>query len=93
MSTKNPNNPNQEQKEPIAKTVIETEEESVVRVTWEDGDGNVLVTGEKKVRGGPSEAAKVADKFAGDLKKNFAKRFPAPIVPPGLMEDEEGGEE
>lgn len=76
---------------PKYKTTIETQEESRLRVTWEDDNGNVIVSGEKKVKGGQGEAKKLEKAFANDLKKNFAERFPAPIVPPGLEDELEGG--
>ncbi len=49
---------------------------SVVSVTWKDSDGNILVQGEQLVSGDVETAEKVAKVFAGDLKKNFAHRFP-----------------
>lgn len=85
-------NPGQEKKEPTYETVIESNEESVVKVTWKDEEGNVIVHGEKKVRGGQAQAQHVANAFANDLKRNFANRFPAPIIPPGLEDELEGDE-
>ncbi len=67
------------------KTVIETQEESTLRVTWEDDIGNVIVSGEKKVKGGNNEAKKLEKTFAKDLKNNFNERFPKPPAPEGGM--------
>jgi len=67
------------------KTVVETQEESTLRVTWEDDSGNVIVSGEKKVKGGATEAKKIEKTFADDLKKNFGERFPNPPAPEGGM--------
>lgn len=49
---------------------------TVVSVIWKDSDGNILVQGEQLVSGDVEAAEKVAKVFAGDLKKNFAHRFP-----------------
>lgn len=66
---------------PNYKTVIETQQESILRVTWEDDNGNVIITGEKRVKGGPDEAKKLEKVFADDLKRNFKERFPKPQEP------------
>ena len=68
------------------RTTIETQQESVLRVTWEDDDGNVIVSGEKKIKGDAKEAKKLEKAFAKDLKKNFQDRFP--VIEPAPMEGE-----
>lgn len=68
------------------KATTETQEESVLRVTWEDDNGTVLVSGEKKIKGGSKEAKKLEKAFANDLKKNFQDRFP--VIEPAPMEGE-----
>lgn len=66
---------------PKYKISIETQEESILRVIWEDDDGNVIVSGEKKVKGGSDQAKKLAKVFAEDLRRNFHERFPKPSEP------------
>ncbi len=61
---------------------------TVVSVTWKDSDGNVLVQGEQLVSGDVEAAEKVAQVFAGDLKKNFAHRFPLVEAEPELEPEE-----
>lgn len=66
---------------PKYKTTIQTQEESIVQVTWKDDQGNVIVHGEKRVKGGSKKAEKVAKAFAEDLRRNFHERFPKPSEP------------
>lgn len=70
---------------PSLKTTIEVQQESILRVTWVDDNGTVIVAGEKRVKGGPEEAKKVEKAFADDLKHNFRDRFPKPQEPTGEM--------
>jgi len=64
------------------KTSIETQDESLLRITWEDDSGNVIVSGEKKVKGNAENAKKLEKAFAQDLKRNFSERFPVVEVMP-----------
>jgi hypothetical protein len=67
---------------PKYKTSVETQEESILRVTWEDDENNVIVTGEKKVKGNAAAAKKLEKAFAQDLRRNFSERFPVAEVTP-----------
>jgi hypothetical protein len=67
---------------PKYKTSVETHEESILRVTWEDDESNVIVAGEKKVKGNAETAKKLEKVFAGDLRRNFSERFPVAEVTP-----------
>ena len=60
------------------KATVETQQESILRIAWEDDNGNVIVSGEKKIKGDAEEAKKLEKAFANDLKKNFQDRFPIP---------------
>lgn len=73
--------------DPEYDVVVNTEEESTIQVVWKDDMGNVIVAGEKKVRGGQEEAMKVTAAFAQDLRKNFADRFP--VEEPAPMDGED----
>lgn len=68
-------------------SAIEVQTESILRVTWKDDGGNIIVSGEKKVKGDPAEAAKIEHIFAEDLRRNFADRFPPPPVPDPMPMD------
>lgn len=69
------------------KSTTNINEQTVLRVTWLDDDGNVIVSGEKLVKGGEQEAKKAEAAFAEDLRRNFSDRFP---IPPNPEPDPEG---
>ena len=66
---------------PSYNSTVDTQTESVLKVTWTDDLGNVIVSGEKQVKGGPEEASKIEQTFAEDLRRNFADKFPASEEP------------
>ena len=72
---------------PSYNSTVDTQTESVLKVTWTDDLGNIIVSGEKQVKGGPEEAAKMEQTFAEDLRRNFADRFPAPEEPEPMPMD------
>jgi hypothetical protein len=72
---------------PSYNSSVNTQTETILQVTWKDESGNVIVSGEKIVKGGPEEAAKVEQAFAEDLRRNFADRFPPPPEPDPMPMD------
>ncbi len=65
--------------------IVDEQTVTTVSVVWRDGD-TVLVGGEKKFVGSASQAPAVAEKFADDLRRNFARRFPVIVPEAGEME-------
>jgi len=72
---------------PSYNSAVDIQTETILKVTWTDEQGNIIVSGEKTVKGGPEEAAKVEQAFAEDLRRNFADRFPPPPEPDPMPMD------
>lgn len=70
---------------PSYNSTVDTQTESVLKVTWTDDKGNIIVSGEKQVKGGIDEATKIEQTFAEDLRRNFADRFPASEEPEPIL--------
>lgn len=65
----------------VSVTTVDGETSSLT-VTWLDDQGQVIVTGQKLVKGGEDAAQRLAPVFAGDLQRNFSDLFPLPPQEP-----------
>jgi hypothetical protein len=54
---------------------------TLLTVTWTDEDGNVIISGNKLIKGHDCPCEAEAAFFAEDLKKNFAELFPPESMP------------